>query len=459
MRLYDSVLHSIGHTPLVRLHRLAPPTGAALYAKLEFMNPGGSVKDRMALYIIEQAERQGLLKPGGTIVENTSGNTGVGLAMIGALKGYKLIFTIPDKMSDEKINALRAFGAKVVVTATAVPADSPDSYYETAKRIASETPGAFYVNQYHNQWNIEAHYQSTGPELWQDTDGQIDVAVIGVGTGGTISGVGRYLKERNPNIRIIGVDPVGSIYYSMFKTGKPSVPAVYKVEGIGEDMVCAALDMSVIDDMYQVTDRDCFEWTRRLVREEGIFAGGSSGGSVYIANKVAAGLSPDKKVVAILPDSANRYLSKIFNDDWMRGHGFLDDGPGTTPVGKLIEGRSLSLVTAQVGMTLREAALEMKRHDISQLPVLDGDDLVGMVSESAILRRLLGAPDAGDERVGDLADTRVPVVSPDTPVDRVADLFIGSSAVLVCEQVAGKPCKVLGLVTKIDLIDYLTTGS
>ncbi len=327
MRLYDNVLQAVGNTPLVKLNNLTPPGGAQIYAKLEFMNPGGSVKDRMALHIIEQAEAEGLLKPGGTIVENTSGNTGVGLAMIGALKGYRLIFTIPDKMSDEKINALRAFGAKVVVTPTDVPADSPESYYETAKRIARETPGAFYVNQYHNKANIDAHAVTTGPEIYDDTDGKLTAVVIGMGTGGTISGVGRYLKSRNPQIKIIGVDPVGSVYYSLFKCGVPDAPNVYKVEGIGEDMLCDALDLSVVDDVFQVTDKQCFGMTRRLVREEGIFAGGSSGGAVHVARELASAGQPDEMIVVLLPDSANRYLSKVFNDDWMREHNFLDEEP------------------------------------------------------------------------------------------------------------------------------------
>ena len=325
MPRYADILEAIGNTPMVRLNRMVPPGAAEVYAKCEFMNPGGSIKDRMALHIIRKAMERGDLEPGGVVVENTSGNTGLGLALVAARYNLRLILTIPDKMSQEKIDMLRAFGAEVVVTPTAVPADHPDSYYETAKRIARETPGAFYVNQYHNPDNIEAHYLGTGPEIWRDMDGRLDAVVIGMGTGGTISGVGRFLKEKDPSIQVLGVDPVGSVYYSLFKTGRLSEPHVYKVEGIGEDMACEALDLSVVDDVYQVTDQECFSTARRLIREEGLFAGGSSGGAAAVALKVARKLGPGKRVVTVLPDSASRYVSKFLSDDWMRRHGFLDE--------------------------------------------------------------------------------------------------------------------------------------
>ena len=319
---YKNILQTIGNTPLVKLNNVAKGIAANIYAKLEFLNPGGSVKDRMALYIIRDAEKRGLLKPGGTIVENTSGNTGFGIAMVAAVRGYKTIFTIPDKMSEEKISALKAFGAEVIVTKTDVPPDSPESYYEIAKKIAREKK-AFYVDQYNNPKNIEAHYKTTGPEIWRDTNGKVDYLVGGIGTGGTLSGAGRFLKEKNKRIKIIAVDPEGSVFYDYFKTGKLIKPHVYKVEGIGEDMLVKTLDFDVIDDIIQVNDKESFIMARRLAREEGMFVGGSSGAAVVAAYKVAKNLDRDKTIVVILPDTGSRYLSKIFNDDWMRKNNFL----------------------------------------------------------------------------------------------------------------------------------------
>jgi cystathionine beta-synthase len=292
-------------------------------AKLEFMNPGGSVKDRIAVYMVEKAVKMGLLKPGGTIIESTSGNTGIGLAMYAAVKGFRAIFTIPDKMSKEKINLLKAYGAEVIVCPTNVPPDSPDSYYEVAKRIARETPNSYLVNQYHNEDNVEAHYMSTGPEIWMQTDGRIDYLVAGAGTGGTISGAGKFLKERKPDVKIIAVDPIGSIYHDWFKYKKISEPKIYLVEGIGEDMLCETMHFEVIDDIIQVSDEESFLMARRLAKEEGILAGGSSGAAVCAALKLAKDLPQDKVVVVILPDTGRNYISKIFNDDWMREKGFV----------------------------------------------------------------------------------------------------------------------------------------
>ncbi len=324
MKAFENVLQAIGRTPLVRLNKIPGKINSNIYAKLEFLNPAGSVKDRMGLFIVEDAERRGLLKPGGTIVENSSGNTGSALAMIAAIKGYKCIITMPDKMSQEKRDLMRAFGAEVVITPTDVPADSPESYYSTARRIASETPGAFYPDQYNNPQNIEAHYRTTGPEIWEQTGGEIDVLVAGIGTGGTLSGAGRFLKEKKPDIKIIAVDPEGSVFYDYFKTGKLPEPHVYQVEGIGEDYLVKAVDFTILDDIIQVNDRESFLMARRLSKEEGIFAGGSSGSAVHAALQYAADSHGAENIVVILPDSGSRYLSKIFNDEWMKSKGFLE---------------------------------------------------------------------------------------------------------------------------------------
>lgn len=455
MRVYDNVLKVIGRTPLVRLHRVSDPRGAQVYAKLEFLNPGGSTKDRMALHIIEQAEKDGLLKPGSTIVENTSGNTGMGLALIGAVKGYRLIFTMPDKMSQEKINFLRAFGAKVVITPTNVPADHPDSYYETAKRIAAETPGSFYVNQYHNPRNIEAHERTTGPEIWDDLDGRVDAVVVGMGTGGTISGTGRYLKSRDSSVRVIGVDPIGSVYHSLFKTGKPSEPHVYKVEGIGEDMICGALDLGVVDDVHQVTDKECFRMGRRLAREEGIFAGGSSGGAVHVAVRIAAGMRPDQRVVVILPDSGDRYVSKMYSDEWMRINGFLDDGAGSEPtVADVLARKGGDLICVDGTTPLATVVGLLKDRDISQVPVRRDGRCVGIVSEGAILSHILGDPRRVYDPVESVSLKRVITVDRDATLGRVNDAMLAGDVVLVRAGDGDDPERLVGIVTKIDLIDF-----
>jgi len=322
MHYKKNILQAIGHTPLVQLNKVVPAGAATVLAKCEFMNPTGSIKDRMALHIIEDAEKKGLLKPGGTIVENTSGNTGLSLAMVAAVKGYRCIFTMPDKMSVEKIDMLRAFGAKVIVTPTDVPGDSPEHYVQVAKRIASDTPNAFYVDQYHCQANIDAHYLTTGPEIWNDTNGHFDYFVAGTGTGGTLSGVGRFVKERNKNIQMVGVDPIGSVHYDYFYTQKLVEPKIYKVEGIGEDILCKALDFSVIDQMIQTNDAQAFSMAKRLIKEEGLFCGGSSGAIVHAAVELAQKVGPEKTIVTLLTDSGSRYISTFLNDTWMKENGF-----------------------------------------------------------------------------------------------------------------------------------------
>ncbi|MEJ5166047.1 MAG: cysteine synthase family protein [Thermoanaerobaculia bacterium] len=316
---FESLVDYIGNTPLVPLKNIQAE--AKIFLKCEYLNPTGSIKDRMAYHIIKRAEEEGLLKKGMTIVENTSGNTGAAVALVSKLKGYKAIFTIPDKMSSEKINQLKAYGAEVIVCKTAVPPESEESYYSVAKRIAKDL-GAYYIDQYNNPWNIEAYYKTLGPELWKETEGKIDVFIAGAGTGGTISGTGKFLKERNPKIKVIGVDAVGSVFTPYFKTGKLVEPKVYKLEGIGEDYLVRCMDFSVVDDFVQVEDRDGFLTARRLAKEEGIFAGGSSGAALYVALEVA-NRERGKNIVVILPDHGNRYLSKFYNDDWMVENGYL----------------------------------------------------------------------------------------------------------------------------------------
>jgi cystathionine beta-synthase len=408
----------------------------------------------MALHVLEKAERSGLLRPGGTIVENTSGNTGSAVAMWAAVRGYRCVFTMPDKMSKEKQDALKAFGAQVVVTPTNVPADSPDSYYSVAKRIAAETPNSFYLNQYHSPDNVEAHYRSTGPEIWEQTDGRIDAFVAGLGTGGTMSGAGKFLKERNPRILNVGVDPVGSVFHSMFKTGKLSAPSVYKVEGIGEDMMCGALDLSVLDDVRQVTDAQAFAMARRLAREEGIFAGGSSGAAVHVAAQVARELGKGRIVVVPLADGGRSYVSKFFSDEWMRDNGFQVNGgqPVLAATVKDVLGkRRGEVIVAKRTDKVDAVVKKMRERDISQMPVVDDSGrAIGMIHEYDLLNFLIEGKHRLSEVVDPLVQPLQGVVGPDTPVARLRDIFNDDNVAVVKE---GE--RVTGILTKIDLIDFL----
>ncbi|OQB18858.1 MAG: putative cystathionine beta-synthase [Deltaproteobacteria bacterium ADurb.Bin207] len=447
MSYHDNILRAIGRTPLVRLSRMVGPRDATVLVKPEYMNPGGSIKDRMALYILEKAEREGKLRPGGVIVENTSGNTGVGLAMAAALKGYRCVFTIPDKMSAEKVNTLKAFGAEVHICPTNVPADHPDSYYETAKRLVGEL-GAFFPNQYHNPVNIEAHYHTTGPEILDQTEGNIDYFVAGLGTGGTMSGAGKFLKDKVPTLKNVGVDPEGSVYHSLFHTGKLSTPHVYKVEGIGEDMACAALDLSVLDDVRQVNDRQCFIAARRLAREEGIFGGGSAGAAVHVALQIAKEAGPGKVVVAILPDGGRAYISKFYSDEWMRDMGFLEPDPSVARVEHLLQDKP-PVVVATVGESTRQVVLRMQKHGFSQLPIVNGQGrAVGMVHESDVLGSLLSGDRNLDQPIEPAALQGV--VSLRTPIHEVEKVLADDNVAVVIED-----GRVIGIVTKIDLITHL----
>jgi cystathionine beta-synthase len=456
MPVYENVLQAIGRTPLVRLNKMVGPEDAAVYVKCEFMNPGGAIKDRMALYILGKAEREGRIKPGATIVENTSGNTGMGVALWAAVKGYRCVFTMPDKMSSEKVNALKAFGAEVVVTPTNVPAEDPRSYYETAKRIHRETPGSFMLNQYHNKDNIEAHYQLTGGELIDDCEKAgltPDFFVAGLGTGGTMSGAGKRLKERWKHLRNIGVDPEGSVYLDYFKTGKMIQPHVYKVEGIGEDMLCGALDLSVLDDIRRIDDKESFTAARRLAREEGLFAGGSSGAAVHVAVELAKELGKGKNIVVVLPDSGSRYISKFYSDEWMKDNGFLDPADRLGTVAELLAGRRPTVYTVHADDKARTAVDLMKQHGISQLPVIEpGNRPIAMLHEIDLLQSLLEGRSKMDDPIRTVMKPLAGVVTLRTPVSRLKELFATDHVAIVKDG-----DQLVAIVTKIDLIDWLGT--
>ncbi len=454
-RPYDSVLDTIGWTPLIRLSRVTRGVATPVYAKAEFFNPGGSVKDRIGLPIIERAEKSGELKPGGTIVEGTSGNTGVGLAMAAALKGYRCIFTMPDKMSQEKVRLLKAFGAEVIITPTAVPPDHPDHYVVMAARIAKETPNAILANQFYNPANPEAHYETTGPELWEQTEGRITHFVAAAGTGGTISGVGKFLKEKNPNVKIIGGDPIGSILAEYWRSkGARKVDGVpYKIEGIGQDKIPGTIDMSVIDDYRTVTDRESFAMARRLTREEGLFVGGSSGLIAHVAMQVAREVNdPKALVVTFLCDTGERYLSKLYSDEWMRENQLLDSD--RMPIGQLLQGKqdgTPRVVSVAPTASVRQALGLMSLHDVSQLPVMDGESCVGSVSESVLSAKALENGKLLELPVSEVMEAPFPVIDGAQTVESVVKLLSKSNPALLVRANGTMG----GIVTRSDVLAYM----
>ena len=449
MKYANNILELVGNTPLVKLSRLTAAVKPLVLAKLEYLNPGGSVKDRIGITMIEAAEQEGKLKKGGTIVEPTSGNTGVGLAQAAALKGYKCIFVMPDKMSQEKIRLLKAYGAEVVITPTAVPKDSPESYYSVADRLSRELPNAFQPNQYANMTNPDTHYRTTGPEIWEQTDGKIDVFVAGMGTGGTISGVAKYLKEKNPKVKIVGVDAEGSLY-----TGTDIKP--YKIEGIGEDFYPATMNLDIVDEMITVSDREAFVTARHLAREEGILSGGSAGAAVFGAIKVARRMEKGQTLVVLIPDSGRNYLSRFYSDEYMKENGFWEPGEAAS-VGQLLgqkpHNSGTSVVTVQAEEKVPAAIDLMRKFNISQLPVMDGLEMVGSLQETILMNQIFEDSGALSQRVRAVMSEALPTITQDASINSVYQLLLdGRPAVLVVDH-ESSPC---GIVTKIDLLEHIT---
>lgn len=450
----ETILDLVGHTPLVPLRRVASGLPYRVLAKLEFLNPGGSVKDRIGPAMIAAAEAQGLLRPGGTIVEATSGNTGVGLALVAAVKGYRCVFVIPDKMSSEKIRLLRAYGARVVVTPSQLPADHPMSHYSVARRLAREIPNAYYPNQYENVENAGAHYRSTGPEIAAAAGAGLRAVVGTVGTGGTMSGVGRFFKEHHPNVRVVAVDPKGSVLGPAFKTGQPGKVTPYLVEGIGEDVVPRSIDFQWMDEFVEVQDRESFFMARRLAREEGLFVGGSSGAAVVGAMRWLATepIPPDSTVVVILPDSGDRYLSKFYSDEWMRETGMLEPG---AVVADLLREKTFepALVAVEPTTVVRDALDTMRAHGVSQLPVLAGAENLGSLAEDELLRASLADSTVADRTVGSVLGPRFAEVALDTPVGEVVRRLKEERALLVRDPASRA---VVGLITRHDLVSHFS---
>ena len=453
----NNILEAIGRTPLVRLNRINQGLKPQIYVKADYINPGGSVKDRIGVTMIDDAEKRGLLKPGGTIIEGTSGNTGMGLALVAAVRGYKMVFTITDKQSKEKVDLLKALGAEVIVSPTAVEPDDPRSYYSVAKKLAREIPNSFYPNQYDNPKNPEAHYRTTGPEIWEDSEGKITHFVCGMGTGGTISGVGKYLKEKNAGIKIIGVDPYGSLYYDFVKSGETIKAKTYVVEGIGEDFFPTTMNLKVLDDIIQVNDEECFVVARRLVKQEGLFTGGSGGGCISGALRLAKGLTEKDFVVAFLPDTGMRYLSKVYNDEWMRERGYTDSAVPITAAevvnAKHKAGKVRELVVARPYQTVFHALKTMQEQDISQIPVFEDSTPIGTVYEDQILTLALQGKDLRKLVVREVMSPPLPKIPKNAPVERVTRILSHENPAVFVEMDEAR----FEILTKYDLMSTVAS--
>ena len=451
---FENILQTVGNTPLVRLRKVAAHSPCPVLAKVEYFNPGGSVKDRIGVAMVDAAVAEGKLKPGGTIVECTSGNTGLGLAMVAAVRGYHSVFCMPDKVSSEKVYLLKAFGAEVLLSPTAVAPESPESYYSVAKRIERERPGAVLMNQYHNPANPQAHYVSTGPELWKQTSGKITCFVAGMGTGGTITGTARYLKEKNQKVQVVGADPIGSILRHYHETGKMSEAHTYKIEGVGEDFIPSVFDFSLIDKVLSCSDRNGLNMARRLAREEAIFTGGSGGMAVWVAIEYAKTLSANDLMVVLLPDTGERYLSKVHSDEWMRDNHLLD--PGSSSAGQVVDTKSRKvpqLLSVSSGAPLKAALQLIQQHEVSQIPVMRGNDVIGTLEESEILKAAMSNPAAIDRPVDAMMKDPLAIVSADEHVEQITKLLVRDPAVLVQRDGA-----IIGILTRYDMLQFIAGG-